>query len=148
MIRTYRQGAQRSTLGRPMGADTPLSQYAIVPRNEITPRSNTGRTMTLAKPPSWMANAKPCDDAEFARGKERDKKYDRDRMSESKATALCAGCPIMEQCLEMALKAEGDVTARNRYGVWGGTTPAMRVKVNAARKAEAAAETEKGEEAA
>lgn len=32
---------------------------------------------------------------------------------------MCAGCPIKQACLEWGL-------AHERYGVWGGTTPAMR----------------------
>lgn len=35
---------------------------------------------------------------------------------------MCAGCPIKQACLEWGL-------AHERYGVWGGTTPAMRTRL-------------------
>lgn len=35
---------------------------------------------------------------------------------------MCSGCPIMEGCLEWGL-------AHERYGIWGGTTPAQRARI-------------------
>jgi hypothetical protein len=43
---------------------------------------------------------------------------DEERMIES----MCIDCPIMMACLEWGL-------AHERYGVWGGTTPAMRHRI-------------------
>lgn len=97
----------------------------IVPRNpKAELRTKGERTLTFAKPPSWTESAKCTKDAEF--GKKKDKRYDLDYMSEEKAQELCAGCPIIEACLSAAMETEGDLTARNRYGIWGGTTPKMR----------------------
>ncbi len=36
------------------------------------------------------------------------------------ARAVCAGCPVQQACLQVALANGED------YGVWGGTTPAER----------------------
>lgn len=43
-------------------------------------------------------------------------------------TALkwCQRCPVTAQCLALAMKAEGDATARHRYGTYGGLSPAQR----------------------
>ena len=38
----------------------------------------------------------------------------------SKAVTICNSCAVKEQCLDYAL------TARERYGVWGGTTERER----------------------
>jgi len=37
-----------------------------------------------------------------------------------RALALCSGCPIQKQCLEIALQ-------NNEEGIWGGTTHAERL---------------------
>jgi len=39
------------------------------------------------------------------------------------ALALCAVCPVRSECLEHALEA------RERFGVWGGTTESERRKI-------------------
>lgn len=36
------------------------------------------------------------------------------------AAELCAGCPFLEQCRDYA------VAAKEKNGIWGGTTPQMR----------------------
>lgn len=38
----------------------------------------------------------------------------------SEALAVCAGCPVRDECLEWAL------FARERFGIWGGTTEQER----------------------
>jgi len=104
----------------------------IVPRQTSEFRPVAERTLTFAKPPAWTESAKCIGDAEF--GKQKDKRYDLDYMKPEQAQALCAGCPIIEQCLAAAMEREGDVVARNRYGIWGGTTPKMRALIAAAEK--------------
>ena len=45
------------------------------------------------------------------------------------ARAICEGCQVREQCLQMAL------TDSNLYGVWGGTTKAERRRMQRQRVA-------------
>lgn len=47
--------------------------------------------------------------------------------------AICAGCPAKLACLEMALDAEGGETLSTRHGVFGGTTPPERYRLNGGR---------------
>lgn len=42
---------------------------------------------------------------------------------ESKAKAICEGCPVINECLDHAL------TVPENYGVWGGTTPEERLRM-------------------
>ena len=45
------------------------------------------------------------------------------------AIAVCSGCPVREECLELALRN----WAVGQHGVWGGTIPAERERLRAAR---------------
>ncbi|MGW6912504.1 WhiB family transcriptional regulator [Kitasatospora sp. NPDC054939] len=45
------------------------------------------------------------------------------------AKGVCKGCPIKAACLEDILQHEGSKSARDRSGVWGGTTPGERHKI-------------------
>jgi hypothetical protein len=45
------------------------------------------------------------------------------------AIAVCAACPVREECLELALRN----WAVGQHGVWGGTVPAERERLRAAR---------------
>ena len=45
------------------------------------------------------------------------------------AIAVCSGCPVREECLELALRN----WAVGQHGVWGGTVPAERERLRAAR---------------
>src|SRR3984957_1201678 len=45
------------------------------------------------------------------------------------AIAVCSGCPVREECLELALRN----WAVGQRGVWGGTVPAERERLRAAR---------------
>lgn len=42
-----------------------------------------------------------------------------------RALLICAGCPVREPCLDLALEAESEIP-RLRYGVFGGLTPRER----------------------
>lgn len=43
---------------------------------------------------------------------------------EARAKAVCAGCPVREECLEQAI-ATGE-----RYGIWGGMTDLERSRAS------------------
>lgn len=45
------------------------------------------------------------------------------RMDEDRALALCAICPVRDECLDYALES------RERFGIWGGTTDKERRKL-------------------
>jgi WhiB family redox-sensing transcriptional regulator len=47
---------------------------------------------------------------------------------EAKAKAVCATCPVITNCLEWAL------SAREPYGIWGGTTVEDRERILAHRR--------------
>lgn len=42
---------------------------------------------------------------------------------------FCDNCDVRTACLEFAMQTEGDVTERNRYGIYGGMTPRARAKL-------------------
>ncbi len=48
---------------------------------------------------------------------------------ENRAKAVCAVCPVIENCLRWAL------AAREPYGVWGGTSAEERERVHARKLA-------------
>src|ERR1700733_4733652 len=48
------------------------------------------------------------------------------------AIAVCSGCPVREECLELALRN----WAVGQHGVWGGTVPAERERLRAGRVAQ------------
>jgi Transcription factor WhiB len=50
---------------------------------------------------------------------------------QTKARELCAGCPVLAECRELALRTRG-----GRHGVWGGTSEWERINIRAARLAE------------
>lgn len=52
---------------------------------------------------------------------------------------LCQTCPIIETCLEYAMRSEERATG-DRYGVWGGTTPHERTLLARRRKRHATPE--------
>lgn len=53
------------------------------------------------------------------------------------AKRICAGCPAIVACFEWAMHCEAGTKASSRFGIYGGTTGAVRAKI--ARKREAAA---------
>lgn len=50
------------------------------------------------------------------------------------AKAICANCPVEDDCLEYALRVE---TIGSEAGVWGGTTPDERRRITRERHASA-----------
>lgn len=46
-----------------------------------------------------------------------------------KAIEICHRCPVTQQCLEYAIEID------DRYGVYGGTTPAQRARMRKGRTA-------------
>jgi WhiB family redox-sensing transcriptional regulator len=44
------------------------------------------------------------------------------------AKAMCRRCPVLAECLELALAND------ERYGVWGGTSPADRRRILRGRR--------------
>jgi hypothetical protein len=50
------------------------------------------------------------------------------RAEASRALALCAACPVREECLELSLRQWGGV---GRHGIWGGLVEAERAVLHA-----------------
>jgi hypothetical protein len=51
------------------------------------------------------------------------------REEQDRARTLCAGCPVIGECLELALQTP----SARRYGIWGGTSEWERLAIRAAR---------------
>lgn len=56
-----------------------------------------------------------------------------DGASNKKAKMLCQQCPVLTSCLEHALQCN------ERYGIWGGMSPAERQSLRKARRSGSAA---------
>jgi WhiB family transcriptional regulator, redox-sensing transcriptional regulator len=54
------------------------------------------------------------------------------RREAARAIAVCTGCRVREECLELALRN----WTVGRHGVWGGTVPAERERLRAGRFAQ------------
>lgn len=109
----------------------------VVPRSEVALTTEGERSLQLAKPYSWTFR----DDDEqplnclgnYA---------DTDTTNRDEAKALCAGCPVLSECLESAMEEEVDKDGRplshhSRFLVRGGLTPRGRVDLAAERAEEA-----------
>lgn len=44
------------------------------------------------------------------------------------AAALCAGCPLIDACGDLAAQVEGTAPESHRYGVWGGRSTTERAR--------------------
>lgn len=98
---------------------------ALRPRDPAAPSTGEKPTMLLAVPPSWaQRDDLPCT-KRVPKGNQPDP-YD--TSDEKAAKRLCAGCPLEAKraCLEDAMREEGDLSARSRWLVRGGLTPAER----------------------
>lgn len=58
------------------------------------------------------------------------------------AIKLCRGCPIQRDCLEVAMTAEGGTPVSNRFGIFGGMSPAQRLGLHRKRIAASRARME------
>lgn len=91
---------------------------------------NAERTLQLARPPAWTETpGLPCTPTVTGYDMRRKFMDKWDTGSEVEAQALCAGCPVIEQCLAAAIVEEHGLSATNRYLVRGGLTPSGRVQL-------------------
>lgn len=93
-------------------------------RGEDSPgNAQAPATKLLAVPPSWThRDDLPCV-KRVPRGNEKDPYDTTDRKA---ARALCAGCPVKQECLTDALREEEGLGPRSRNLVRGGLTPSER----------------------
>jgi hypothetical protein len=111
-----------------------FTQDEISPRSPFSLTSEGGRSLQLAKPYPWTDR----DDLNCIG------QYDRiDTGDRGEAKALCAGCPVITECLDSALEEETDKDGRplshhSRFLVRGGLTPRGRLDEHRRRFAEAA----------
>lgn len=61
-------------------------------------------------------------------GRDREIFFATTRAGQAAAKAFCRRCPVVEQCLRDALRAETGRKASGRFGVVGGATPEERVR--------------------
>ncbi|WP_405769213.1 WhiB family transcriptional regulator [Actinacidiphila glaucinigra] len=59
--------------------------------------------------------------------------------ADAEAKAVCAPCPVREQCLAYALELEGTYAAGFRGGIWGGRTAKERAAMVRPSRAKAVA---------
>ncbi len=58
-----------------------------------------------------------------------------DRVSQAAdALVVCARCPVRDECLAYAVRAEGTRGLSYRAGIWGGLTPEQRHKMSLAHQ--------------
>lgn len=110
-----------------------FSQGEVLPRNGVHLVSEGERHLQLAKPYAWTYN----DDINCLGEYEATETTDR-----AEARKLCAGCPVLSECLESAMEEEVDkdgnpLSHHSRFLVRGGLTPRGRVELAAQRAAEA-----------
>lgn len=87
----------------------------------------TVRLAALRRPPAWTDLALCAQSDPEAWFPETG-----DGRSARQAVRICRQCPVIAECLEHALER------RERYGVWGGTTPNERRALLRARRQAAA----------
>ncbi len=105
----------------------------IVPRNGVHLLSEGERHLRLAKPYAWTWR----DDINCLGDY-----VNTDTTNRVEAAALCAGCPVLSECLESAMEeeanAEGEpLSHHSRFLVRGGLTPRGRVQLAAERASDA-----------
>ena len=83
-------------------------------------------TMRLAVPPPWThRDDLPCTQR-VPKGNAKDPYDTNDKRAAKK---LCAGCPVIQACLDDALREEEGLGPRSRYLVRGGYTPRGRARL-------------------
>ena len=109
---------QRSSLGA-AGAQALIGRTAPDTAREVVARSGRRPPFVVLEggdeKPDWQASAK-CADADpdlFVAPAPT-------RVEIEQAKAICAQCPVREQCLQHAIEA------KERFGIWGGLTPGER----------------------
>lgn len=53
------------------------------------------------------------------------------------AREICGGCPVVADCLEVAMSTEGGIVHGSRYGMFGGLSPHERARLWRERQAAA-----------
>ena len=85
-------------------------------RNPVPRLDPNNPPATLPAAPAWMTKA-------LCAGKW--KQYDRRDVSETDAARMCAGCPVMDRCLQLAKEVE--TMPLMVEGVRAGMTPRQRI---------------------
>lgn len=62
--------------------------------------------------------------------------FSTDRVNQAVAKAICAECPLVQACRDMASRAERGKPEAQRHGVFGATTPAQRYAADPGRACE------------
>jgi hypothetical protein len=90
---------------------------------------------TLTRPHDWQ------DQALCARPDAEPDWWAADGHSTDASTAIkwCRACPAQQQCLDEAMRREGNARGTNRHGIWGGLTPHARRDLYDAQRQEATA---------
>ena len=96
-------------------------QVVIVPRSQRSP-SPPGVELAAAGADAAWRDAAACRGAPTA-------EFFGRRSAQVRGRARCEGCVVVEVCLWWAIVAEDG--AGYRYGLWGGLSPARRIKVAA-----------------
>lgn len=112
------------TAGRafsPIEYQTDMMKSHVTRGVPVATKTDGGRTLQLAVPAEWTKQAKCVGDfVTFT---------NLDRLRPGEAGGLCAGCPVIAECLSAAMSEEHGLSAGNRYGVRGGLSPKERAEL-------------------
>lgn len=93
-------------------------------------RTAGGHTPLLARPPKWQADAQCLDDWKaFAPAAPEEGEPREHEPSTEVAEQLCAGCPVIGDCLADAMAEEGQLPPAHRAGIRGGLTASARYEL-------------------
>jgi WhiB family redox-sensing transcriptional regulator len=85
----------------------------------------------MGRAPNTGDNALSWTDRALCRHDDPDLFFDEGAVGE--ALAACRTCPVRQQCLSLAMAAEGGVSQYSRFGIYGGLTPEERAALAKAR---------------